>query len=103
MGMAARRTLAASRGRVLFVDDLVTDPALRSGGVGSWLPAESARRAALAGCARVELDSGVVDQGAHRFHYARRMPVVAFHFSPDVSSGHRRAGEGEPRRRTSRH
>ncbi|WP_285736741.1 GNAT family N-acetyltransferase [Kitasatospora phosalacinea] len=84
VGVATHRTLATSRGRVLFVDDLVTDPALRSHGVGAWLMAELEQRAARSGCARVELDSGVVNQGAHRFYHARRMSVVAFHFALDV-------------------
>ncbi|MFC8718718.1 GNAT family N-acetyltransferase [Kitasatospora sp. NPDC057198] len=88
VAVATHRTLATSRGRILFVDDLVTDPALRSGGVGAWLMGELEQRAARSGCVRVELDSGVVNQGAHRFYHARRMSVVAFHFSLDLP-GHR--------------
>lgn len=80
-GLATYRVLATSRGRVLFVDDLVTDPGRRSEGVGARLWEELASRAARAGCERVELDSGVTNRGAHRFYHARGMSVSAFHFA----------------------
>ncbi|MFF4405016.1 GNAT family N-acetyltransferase [Streptomyces sp. NPDC001404] len=80
-GLATYRVLATSRGRVLFVDDLVTDPGRRSEGVGARLWEELESRAARAGCERVELDSGVTNGGAHRFYRARGMSVSAFHFA----------------------
>ncbi|MFE9251281.1 GNAT family N-acetyltransferase [Streptomyces sp. NPDC007088] len=85
LAVATHRVLATSRGRVLFVDDLVTDPARRSGGVGARLLAHLTERARAAHCHRVELDSGVTNQAAHRFYHARRMGVTALHFALDVT------------------
>ncbi|MDH6119568.1 GNAT family N-acetyltransferase [Kitasatospora sp. GAS204B] len=82
--VAAHRMLATSRGRLLLVDDLVTDPDARSGGVGTRLLAELEERARRAGCVRVELDSGVANHGAHRFYHARRMAIVALHFAREL-------------------
>ncbi|MGV9991252.1 GNAT family N-acetyltransferase [Streptomyces sp. NPDC003374] len=84
VAVATHRVLATSRGRVLFVDDLVTDPGRRGGGVGARLVAHLTERARAAECCRVELDSGVTNQAAHRFYHARRMTVSAFHFALDV-------------------
>ncbi|WP_327068092.1 GNAT family N-acetyltransferase [Kitasatospora sp. NBC_01250] len=84
LAVAAHRVLATSRGRLLFVDDLVTDPDVRSGGVGSHLLAQLAERAKQAGCVRLELDSGVANHGAHRFYHGRRMSIVAFHFAHEL-------------------
>ncbi|WP_328834681.1 GNAT family N-acetyltransferase [Streptomyces europaeiscabiei] len=83
--VATHRVLATSRGRVLFVDDLVTDPALRSAGVGARLFSHLAERAESSGCRRIELDSGVTNQAAHRFYHARRMTISALHFARDVT------------------
>ncbi|WP_035847150.1 GNAT family N-acetyltransferase [Kitasatospora azatica] len=88
LGVAAHRVLATSRGRLLLVDDLVTDPEARSAGVGERLVVELDLRARQAGCVRIELDSGVSNHGAHRFFHGRRMSIVAFHFAqelPDLS------------------
>ncbi|MHC0433575.1 GNAT family N-acetyltransferase [Streptomyces sp. O3] len=80
LAVAAHRTLATSRGRVLQIDDLVTDAARRSGGVGARLFDLLVERARAAGCAGVELDSGVANGAAHRFYHARRMSIAALHF-----------------------
>ena len=67
-------------GRVLYVDDLVTDPDARSKGYGHkvlhWLMAE----AKAAGCDTLELDSGVQRFGAHRFYLRNRMDISSHHF-----------------------
>jgi GNAT superfamily N-acetyltransferase len=84
VGVAAHRVLATSRGRLLFLDDLITHPDLRSSGVGSQLMAELEARARKSGCTRIELDSGVTNDGAHRFYHARGMSIVAHHFSLEV-------------------
>lgn len=81
VGVATHRLLETSRGRLLQVDDLVTDPGRRSAGVGARLLAEVTERARRAGCTRIELDSGVSNHGAHRFYHAARMSIVALHFS----------------------
>lgn len=84
LAVSTHRILATSRGRVLFVDDLVTEPAHRARGVGALLVQELTALARAAGCARLELDSGVTNHAAHRFYHARRMDVVAMHFALDV-------------------
>ena len=67
-------------GRVLYVDDLVTDDAVRSRGYGKalldWLVTEARAQA----CHTLELDSGVQRFGAHRFYLNQRMDIVAHHF-----------------------
>ncbi|MCN9244724.1 GNAT family N-acetyltransferase [Streptomyces sp. RY43-2] len=85
-GVATHRVLATSRGRVLFVDDLVTDPARRSAGIGAELLRHLTARARAAHCDRVELDSGVTNQAAHRFYHARRMTISALHFALEVGA-----------------
>ncbi|HVC43613.1 MAG TPA: GNAT family N-acetyltransferase [Candidatus Binataceae bacterium] len=67
-------------GRVLYIDDLVTDSSARSKGYGrrmlDWLVAE----ARAAGCDTLELDSGVQRFAAHRFYLRQRMDIVSHHF-----------------------
>ncbi|WP_244204361.1 GNAT family N-acetyltransferase [Streptomyces africanus] len=82
-GVATHRTLATSRGRILLVEDLVTDPGHRSTGIGARLLEEVVERARTAGCVAVELDSGVTNHTAHRFYHARQMRIAAFHFRLD--------------------
>jgi len=68
-------------GRTLYVDDLVTDTALRSRGHGkailNWLEAY----ARSAGCETFSLDSGTHRQEAHAFYFRERMRVTSFHFA----------------------
>lgn len=68
------------RGKVLYVDDLVTDAAARSRGYGDALFDWLVTRARAAGCAALELDSGVQRHGAHRFYLRKRMDITAYHF-----------------------
>ena len=67
-------------GRVLYVDDLVTDEGTRSRGHGKallhWLIALASEER----CASFELDSGVHRAEAHRFYFRERMHVSGFHF-----------------------
>lgn len=86
LAVAGHRILATSRGRMLFVDDLVTDPAERSTGVGARLMAELEQRARQADCTRIELDSGVANTSAHRFYHSRRMGIIALHFALDLAA-----------------
>lgn len=81
LGAALYRVMVTSRGWLLFVDDLVTWPESRSAGVGAGLLAELERRGRQAGCQRVELDSGMSNQAAHRFYYRHRMAAIALHFA----------------------
>ena len=67
-------------GRVLYVDDLVTDEAARSRGHGRSLLEWLAGEARAAGCAALELDSGVQRFDAHRFYLTNRMVISSHHF-----------------------
>jgi GNAT superfamily N-acetyltransferase len=67
-------------GRILYVDDLVTDGRVRSHGHGAALLDWLARRARGAGCQYLELDSGVQRFDAHRFYLTHRMQISAHHF-----------------------
>ncbi|MFZ5850388.1 MAG: GNAT family N-acetyltransferase [Actinomycetota bacterium] len=67
--------------RKMYVDDLVTTAALRSGGVGALLFDHLEQRAREAGCAVLDLDSGVQRFDAHRFYLARRMRLSSHHFA----------------------
>jgi len=71
-------------GRYCYVDDLVTDAAARSLGYGGalfdWLVAE----ARAAGCAKLDLDSGVQRFAAHRFYFTKRMIIASHHFSLEL-------------------
>jgi GNAT superfamily N-acetyltransferase len=81
LGVAGWRIIAnTNAGRMLYVDDLVTAEAARSGGVGGALLAELAKRATAAGCTALELDSGVHRYDAHRFYFRERMAITAHHF-----------------------
>lgn len=68
-------------GRFCYVDDLVTDSALRSKGYGKTLFAWLVARAREAGCAQFHLDSGVQNFEAHRFYLRQRMRIASHHFS----------------------
>jgi GNAT superfamily N-acetyltransferase len=67
-------------GRVLYVDDLVTDEAARSRGHGAALLAWLVEQARSADCRSLELDSGVQRFDAHRFYLTNRMAISAHHF-----------------------
>lgn len=68
------------RGRVLYVDDLVTSARHRSKGIGRALMAYLRDRAREAGCDYVSLDSGVQRADAHRFYFREGFVVTSFHF-----------------------
>ena len=67
-------------GRILYVDDLVTDSEVRSKGHGRAVLAWLIDRAREAGCQTLELDSGVQRFDAHRFYLTNRMIISSYHF-----------------------
>jgi len=67
-------------GRRLYVDDLVSDEACRSRGVGKTLLAWLEAKARALGCDTMALDSGVQRQGAHRFYFREGMHIPSFCF-----------------------
>ena len=73
-------------GKVLYVDDLVTDENARSGWLGGrilgWLSDEARRN----GCDQLHLDSGVQRGDAHRFYFREGMKIINYHFSTTVQT-----------------
>jgi GNAT superfamily N-acetyltransferase len=67
--------------RKLYVDDLVTTEASRSHGVGRFLLAALVEKAAQAGCAVLDLDSGVQRIDAHRFYEREGLTKTSVHFA----------------------
>lgn len=82
--LALYRILRTSRGSVVFIDDLVTRPDLRSHGIGDAMLAQVEARGRRAGCERVELDSGVSNGGAQRFYERHGYAAIAVHFAKDL-------------------
>jgi len=69
-----------SRGRFMYVDDLITDDAYRSRGFGKALLDWLKDRAREHGCEELHLDSGVQRELAHRFYFRERMTITGYHF-----------------------
>ncbi len=69
----------------LYVDDLVTDDAERSRGVGHTLMAHLERVARDAGCANLVLDSGTHRQRAHKFYFREGMFITSFNFKKPLA------------------
>ena len=81
-GFRVGRSLAW--GRFMYVDDLVTDEAARSRGLGQQLLDWMLALARDEGCGEFHLDSAVHRFGAHRFYRANRMDIRSHHFSRPV-------------------
>ena len=73
-----------SRGKFMYVDDLVTGADARSSGYGKALLDWLFEYARKEGCQRVDLDSGVQRTGAHRFYFREGMTISAYHFTAPV-------------------
>ncbi len=69
-----------AHGRLLYVDDLVTDAGARSGGHGKALLDWLKEQALAQGCASLQLDSGTQRIDAHAFYLRERLRIVSFHF-----------------------
>ena len=81
VAVAGWRLIACTTaGRRLYIDDLVTNPAVRSAGYGRALLADLEQRARDAGCTTLTLESGVHRGDAHRFYFRERMTIGAYHF-----------------------
>ncbi|MFC5570193.1 GNAT family N-acetyltransferase [Lysobacter yangpyeongensis] len=67
-------------GRLLYVDDLVTDEHARSRGYGSRLVARLKDEARALGCSQIQLISHVKREGAHRFYFREGFGIECLHF-----------------------
>ena len=68
-------------GKMLYLDDLVTDSEARSAGHGRELIMWLQREAVANGCAEIHLDSRVDRAAAHRFYFRERFSIFGFHFA----------------------
>ncbi len=73
-------------GRILYVDDLVADAAMRSRGLGKLLLDWLSDEARSLGCAQIHLDSGLARLDAHRFYERESMQKTAFHFAAKIDA-----------------
>jgi len=73
-----------AHGKMVYVDDLVTDEAARSHGHGAAMLAWLLEQARAAGCVRLLLDSGVQRFRAHRFYFQRGMHISSYRFSIEL-------------------
>ncbi|HMM54652.1 MAG TPA: GNAT family N-acetyltransferase [Candidatus Desulfobacillus sp.] len=71
-------------GRRLYVDDLVTDEARRSRGVGKALLGHLEATARRLGCDVLALDSGAQRSGAHKFYFREGMHIPGFCFRKNL-------------------
>src|SRR5690606_2121717 len=67
-------------GRMMYVDDLVSDEGERSKGYGDKLFDWLVNHAKENNCDQLHLDSGVHRHGAHRFYLRKRMDITSYHF-----------------------
>ena len=67
-------------GRRLYVDDLVTDAAHRSRGIGRFILSTLEARARELRCDVVALDSGTQRTSAHRFYFREGFVIPSFCF-----------------------
>jgi len=69
----------------MYCDDLVTDEARRSTGVGHALMEHMRALCAKRGADAFTLDSGVQRDQAHKFYYREGMTITSFHFTQVLS------------------
>jgi GNAT superfamily N-acetyltransferase len=85
-GVAVFRVMEKTHsGRELYCDDLVTDEAQRSSGVGHALIDYMERVCRERGCDMLALDSGTHRTQAHKFYFREGMVVTSFHFNKKIS------------------
>ena len=71
-------------GKILYVDDLVTDEDARSRDFGGRMIGFLAEEARREGYAQLHLDSGVQRHDAHRFYFREGMKISNYHFIKDL-------------------
>jgi GNAT superfamily N-acetyltransferase len=69
----------------LYVDDLVTDSAQRSRGIGRFLLAGLEAKARSLACDVIALDSGTQRTSAHRFYFREGFVIPSFSFRKTLS------------------
>jgi GNAT superfamily N-acetyltransferase len=86
LGVALWRVIENTyEGRRFYVDDLVTDSAHRSSGVGKFLLGHLEARARQLGCNVLTLDSGTQRTAAHKFYFREGMIIPGFAFRKELA------------------
>jgi len=71
-------------GKVLYIDDLVTDAAVRKSGSATKLLQWVMAQAREAGCDQVHLDSGPQRHDAHRLYLNHGFKIIGYHFATEL-------------------
>lgn len=71
-------------GKVIYIDDLVSDAVTRKNGYGSKILKWVINEAKKAKCDQVHLDSGPQRHDAHRFYLNHGFKIIAHHFALDL-------------------
>jgi GNAT superfamily N-acetyltransferase len=72
-------------GHYCYVEDVIALPEARKDGHAQALMEWVVEDARNAGCARVDLNSGVARHAAHRFYLNTHFSIGAFHFTRELS------------------
>lgn len=67
-------------GRLIYIDDLVSDERSRSRGFGSQLIARLKELGRELGCSEIQLISRTIREQAHRFYFREGFGIECFHF-----------------------
>lgn len=70
-------------GKVLYIDDLITDSITRRSGLGGKLLKWIIEQGKKAGCDQVHLDSGPQRYDAHRLYLNHDFKIIGHHFALD--------------------
>jgi len=72
-------------GKVLYIDDLISDAQTRKYGYGGRLLKWTIEQAKQSGCDQVHLDSGPQRHDAHRFYLNHGFKIIGHHFALELS------------------
>ncbi|MBX3718557.1 MAG: GNAT family N-acetyltransferase [Parachlamydiales bacterium] len=70
-------------GKVLYIDDLVTDSAMRKNGLASVLLKWVLEQGKAMQCDQVHLDSGPQRHDAHRLYLNHGFTIIGYHFAKE--------------------
>jgi GNAT superfamily N-acetyltransferase len=70
-------------GKVLYIDDLITDSRARKKGYGGKILKWIIDQAKLEGCDQVHLDSGPQRHEAHKLYLNHGFKIIGYHFALD--------------------
>lgn len=73
-------------GKVIYIDDLVSDAATRKNGYGTKILKWVINEAKKAKCVQVHLDSGPQRHDAHRLYLNHGFKIIGHHFALDLKN-----------------